>query len=89
MDVAFSTSFKKAFKKRVKLTEFESTFYTKLDLFITDPFDIRLKTHKLSGKLKDLWSFTIDYDLRVVFYFTSDNPKKVVFVDIGTHNEVY
>lgn len=60
-----------------------------LEVFIIDPFNSRLKTHKLSGKLKDLWSFSIDQDLRVVFYFTKDKPKKAVFVDIGNHDEVY
>jgi len=85
MEVAFSDSFKKAFKKRVKTTEFEPEFWNRLEIFINEPF----KTHKLSGKLKDLWSFTIDYDLRVIFYFTDDKPKKTVFVDIGTHKEVY
>jgi mRNA-degrading endonuclease YafQ of YafQ-DinJ toxin-antitoxin module len=48
-----------------------------------------LKAHKLSGKLKGLWSFSIEQDIRVIFYFTKEKPKKVVFVDIGTHNEVY
>jgi hypothetical protein len=24
-----------------------------------------------------------------VFYFTKEKPKKAVFVDIGTHDEVY
>jgi hypothetical protein len=24
-----------------------------------------------------------------VFYFTNDKPKKAVFVDVGTHDEVY
>jgi addiction module RelE/StbE family toxin len=51
------------------------------------PFDRTLRTHKLSGKLQDLWSFSIGYDLRVVFYFVEEN--RVVFVDIGKHDEVY
>ena len=89
MEVSFSESFKKAFKKRVKSTEIETEFWISLELFLNDPFDPRLKTHKLSGKLKDLWSFSLEYDLRVVFFFTKDKPKKAVFVDIGTHNEVY
>ena len=76
MEVSFSTSFDKAFKKRIKGTEIENEFWIRLDLFINDPFDIILKTHKLSGKLKDLWSFSIEYDLRVVFYFTNDKPKR-------------
>lgn len=52
-----------------------------------DPFDRSLRTHKLSGKLKDLWSFSLEYDLRVIFYFAEKD--KVVFVDIGKHDEVY
>ena len=89
MEVSFSDSFKKAFKKRLKSTEIETEFWTRLEFFVKDPFDARLKTHKLSGKLKDLWSFSIEYNLRVVFYFTKDKPKKAIFVDIGTHDEVY
>jgi len=89
MEVSFSDSFKKAFRKRVKSTEIENEFWNRLELFINDPFDSKLKTHKLSGKLKGLWSFSIEYDLRVVFFFTNDKPKKAVFVDMGTHDEVY
>jgi len=89
MEVSFSDSFKKVFQKRIKSTEIEEEFWIRLELFINDPFDAKLKTHKLSGKLKDLWSFSIEYDLRIVFFFTKDKPKKAVFVDIGTHDEVY
>jgi len=89
MEVSFSDSFKKVFQKRIKSTEIENEFWNRLEIFINDPFEAKLKTHKLSGKLKDLWSFSIEYDLRVVFYFTNDKPKRAVFVDIGSHNEVY
>jgi mRNA-degrading endonuclease YafQ of YafQ-DinJ toxin-antitoxin module len=56
---------------------------------VADPFDAKLKTHKLSGKLKDLWGFSVGFNLRVVFYFTNNKPKKAIFIDIGTHDEVY
>jgi mRNA-degrading endonuclease YafQ of YafQ-DinJ toxin-antitoxin module len=49
MEVSFSGSFKKAYKKRIKSSETENEFWIKLELFINDPFDSRLKTHKLSG----------------------------------------
>lgn len=88
MEVSFSASFKRAFKKRIKgNSNLEARFWQKLEQFIKEPFDPSLKTHKLSGKLKDLWSFSIDYDERIVFYFTED--EKAVFVDIGSHDEVY
>jgi addiction module RelE/StbE family toxin len=89
MEVSFGESFKKAFRKRTKDPVLEKEFWYRLELFIKNPFDPNLKTHKLSGKLKGLWSFYVDYDFRVVFYFTKGKPKKVVFVDIGSHDEVY
>ena len=88
MKVSFSSAFKRAFKKRIKgNTELEEKFWQKLELFILDPYDSSLKTHKLSGKLKEFWSFSVDYDERVLFYFTED--KNAVFIDIGSHDEVY
>ncbi|WP_254563643.1 type II toxin-antitoxin system YafQ family toxin [Oscillatoria sp. HE19RPO] len=88
MEVSFSSAFKRAFKKKIKGSpDLEARFWQKLELFIIDPFEPSLKTHKLSGKLKDLWSFSVEYDERVVFYFTED--EKAVFVDIGSHDEVY
>lgn len=89
MDVSFSKSFKKAFEKRIRTTEMKVEFWIRVELFIKDPFDPKLRTHKLSGKLRNLWSFTIENDVRVVFFFTDDKPKKAVFVDLGSHNEVY
>lgn len=86
--VSFSSSFKRAFKKRIQRNvDLETRFWQKLEQFTADPFEQGLKTHKLSGKLKDLWSFSVDYDERVVFYFTNDG--NAVFVDIGSHDDVY
>ncbi len=88
IEIAFSSSFKRAFKRRVAgNSERENTFRTKIELFKNNPFEPSLKTHKLSGKLKDYWSFSIEYDLRIIFYFS--DKEKVVLVDIGTHKEVY
>jgi mRNA-degrading endonuclease YafQ of YafQ-DinJ toxin-antitoxin module len=88
MEVSFSSSFRRAFKKRVKgKTDLEARFWAKVEVFTADPFEPSLRTHKLSGKLKDLWSFSLEYDERVVFYFTDDGG--AVFVDVGNHDEVY
>lgn len=87
-EVAFSASFRRAFKKRIAgQSPTEERFWQRVEWFTNDPHDPRLRTHKLSGELKDQWSFTVEYDLRVVFYFSS--PTKAVFTDIGTHDEVY
>lgn len=88
MKVAFSSSFNRAFRKRIKNNvEIEDRFWTRMEWFTADPKDPRLRPHKLSGKLEDLWSFSVTYDVRVIFYFAGED--KAVFIDIGTHDEVY
>jgi addiction module RelE/StbE family toxin len=87
-EVAFSSSFKRAFKRRIKGNAvLETRFWDRLETFQNNPFDQTLRTHKLSGRLKDLWSFSIEYDLRVVFSFIESD--RALLVDIGTHEEVY
>lgn len=56
----------------------------KIDSFLEDPYSPPLKTHKLSGKLKEFWAFSIEYNLRILFRFKND--KEVEFIDIGTHS---
>ena len=86
--VSYSTSFKRSFKRKIVAgSEREARLRSKIALFMNDPFDSALKTHKLSGRLKGYWSFSAEYDLRVVFYF--EDAETAVFVDLGTHKEVY
>jgi addiction module RelE/StbE family toxin len=88
VQIAFSSSFRRAKKKRIDSNKASADrFWNALRIFSQDPFDPRLRTHKLSGKLEGLWSFSVEYDLRVIFFF--HEREKVVFVDIGTHEEVY
>ena len=89
MEIAFSSSFKRAFRKKIKGNAvLETEFWNRVEIFITNPHDVFLRTHKLTGKLKDLWSFSITFDLRVVFFF-EDNNRKAIFIDFGSHEEVY
>lgn len=68
MEVSFSFSFKRVFKKRIKANvNLERRFWQKLEQFVVDPFHPSLKTHKLSGKLRGLWSFSVDYDKESCF----------------------
>ena len=88
IEIAFSSSFKRAFKKKIAVNAIlETRFWERVELFKNNPFDPKLRTHKLSGRLKDLWGFSIEYDLRVIFSFASQ--AQVIFVDVGSHKEVY
>ena len=55
----------------------------RLQLFQKDPFNSQLKTHKLSGKLENYWSFSVDYQTRIMFEFVDENS--VGLIDIGPH----
>ena len=55
----------------------------KIFLFKNNPFKGILKTHKLSGKLNNHWSFTIKSQYRVIFIFDNND---VIFLDIGSHD---
>jgi mRNA-degrading endonuclease YafQ of YafQ-DinJ toxin-antitoxin module len=37
--------------------------------------------------LKDVWSFSVERDLRIIVDLK--DPEKILFVDIGTHDQVY
>jgi mRNA-degrading endonuclease YafQ of YafQ-DinJ toxin-antitoxin module len=87
IEIAFENSFVRALKKILRHNNsFESILKEKLLIFQNNPFDPILKTHKLSGQLNDLFSFSVDYGIRIIFYFFQ---KKAVFIDIGKHNDVY
>jgi addiction module RelE/StbE family toxin len=88
IEVAWDESFKRSYKKRIKSNAaLKMKFWSKIELFLSDPFAVKLKTHKLSGKLIGLWAFSVDDDCRVIFEFVGDS--KVLLVDIGKHEEVY
>ncbi len=88
IEVAFSSSFLRAYKKLIKGNKgLEAEFREKLVIFMDNPYDSRLKTHKLSGKLSNIWSFSINFQIRVTFCFIDDS--KIILEYIGTQNEVY
>ena len=88
IEISFSTSFREAFKRKVRGNPtLEERFWERVEIFENNPFDPRLRTHKLTGSMRDWWSFSIDYDLRVLFVFVE--PGRALFGNIGTHDEVY
>ena len=76
-----SSQYRKSFNKLPFKTK--QTAVEKLEIFQKDSFDPRLKTHKLSGRLKKQWSFSVDYSIRVMFEFVGEET--VGLIDIGAH----
>ncbi len=52
-------------------------------IFRNDPFDRRLRTHKLHGKESDAWSFWVGRDYRIIFILLSEG--EALFLAIGMH----
>lgn len=84
-EVKLSSRFKKSFRKLPPYIQKKAT--EKTNILRSNPFDPRLETHPLSGKLRECWAFSIDKKYRIKFIFHKD--KKILFLDIGTHDKVY
>ena len=88
IDAVWDQGFKKSYRKRIhRYPQLKNQFQEKMALFLEQPFDPQLRTHKLSGKLKGVWAFSINDDYRVLFEFV--NTQKVLLIDFGSHDEVY
>jgi len=86
--VVWDERFKKIYRSKIKNNEIlKKKFWSAMETFSRHPFDYRLRTHKLTGKLEGLWAFSVAYDCRVIFNFIKKN--EVLLVDIGSHEEVY
>lgn len=82
MIIYYSTKFLKDYKKLpIKIKKLAEKSELK---FRKDPHDHSLKTHTLTGKLKGFWSFSINYQYRIVFEFAS--KKTVWFHAVGAHD---
>ena len=82
MEINVTPRFIKSYKKLHK--EIQEKAKVKEAVFRINPFDKRLKTHKLSGKEKEVWAFWVDYSYRIKFIFLTKD--EVLFLDIGTHD---
>lgn len=54
-------------------------------IFRKNPFNPKLKTHKLKGKLSGFLAFSIGHEYRIIFEF-SKNRKTVYFHSVGSHD---
>lgn len=84
MNIYYSDRFAKDYKKLPN--KIKDLAEVREKIFRQNPFDLRLNTHKLKGKLRVFYSFSVNYRYRIVFHFKSE--KEIIFDSIGTH-EVY
>ena len=86
IEIKYKPSFIRDFKKLAQ--EIQEEGFEKIELFKNNENHHKLKVHKLKGKLKNFYSFSITYSHGVVFEYKSKDKQSVVFLAVGDH-EVY
>lgn len=85
--IRFHKSFTKNFRKRIALNpSLSKRFDDRFRIFKIDKNNPILKDHPLSGKSNGERAFSITGDVRVVYIEFDDH---YLFLDIGTHSQVY
>ena len=88
MKIELHSNFKKSYKKRIRgNSKLEFRVKERMQLFLDNPLSPTLGIHKLKGKKIALQSLSITGDIRIVYFQKSKD--KVVFLDIGSHSQVY
>ena len=85
MEVGFHKYFRKQFNKLPR--RMQKFFYSKLDIFMLDPFNPLLNNHKLSGKLKNMRSINVTGDIRAIY--EQAGKDRVLFLMIASHGKLY
>ena len=82
MEIAITPQFRRMFKKLEPSLQSEAL--EKIDCFEKDTNTDQLRIHKLQGRLKDRYSFSVNYKIRIIFCYLSKN--EVVLLAIGSHD---
>lgn len=88
MRIELSTKFRRAYKKlAARKPEAAVIALEKILLFSQQPNNPILRFHKLEGEYEGLYSFSVEYDIRIIVDLISSN--EAILLMIGTHDEVY
>ena len=82
MRIIYSPQFSREYQQLPEIIKRKAE--EKEKVFCANPFDTRLKTHKLEGRLSELWFFYIDYRYRIIFELRDE--KAAIFHAVGDHS---
>lgn len=80
--VDYTSNFVKFYSKLSR--DLKTEIKEKIELFKNKENHQILKVHKLHGKLKNRYSFSVNYKVRIVFEFVGKN--KIIMHTIGDHD---
>jgi mRNA-degrading endonuclease YafQ of YafQ-DinJ toxin-antitoxin module len=82
MNIAYTPQFVRMFRKLER--ELQEEAAEKIALFESDPQHTQLKAHKLKGRLKNRYSFSVNYQTRIIYMPLSKT--EVAFLAVGDHD---
>lgn len=82
MRIYYSSKFEREYKKLP--TSIKKLAEEKEKIFRKSPFDPKLNTHKLGGRLKGYWALWLDQKYRIIFEFAGKDA--IWFHSIGDHS---
>ena len=84
MEVVYTPSFLRQLKALPP--ELKEEALEKIELFRDITNHKQLKVHKLSGRLKGRFSFSVNYKTRIIFKYLKIKPKEALLTAIGDHD---
>lgn len=84
MEVAYTPSFIR--QLGTLSPELKEEVLEKIELFREPINHQQLKVHKLTGRLKGRYSFSVNYKTRIVFRYLKTKPKEALLTAIGDHD---
>lgn len=85
MKILKTNRFLRAYKKLPQ--DVRDQFVSIEKILINNPFDQRLKTHKLKGPLKNHFAISVDFKIRIIFIFV--DKETILLIAIGNHDDMY
>ncbi len=82
MRIYYSSKFAREYKKLP--SKLKNLAEEKELIFRKDPFSKKLDVHKLGGRLRGYWAFSIDNKYRIIFEFAKKNT--AWFHSVGDHS---
>lgn len=87
--ITYTKEYIKKAKKFIKKHPSLIKQYTKtLELLEINPYHPSLRLHCLQGKLKGLYSISINLSYRITLEFLIEN-KEIIPINIGNHDQIY
>ena len=84
MEIFYSPKFVRMLKALIP--SLQNDAIEKIQLFQDVKNHHALKVHKLRGRLKDQYSFSVNYQIRITFIYIPSKPKEAYLLTVGDHD---